>query len=169
MTYPTVFDIRVRPRIVSSRTGTKDLQQVQLSLRILSRPKKEKLPEIMINLGEDWDERVLPSIVNEVLKATVAQYDAEQLLTEREAVSRKIRCVRWAGRRRPVCRCAPCARALPSSQQPPSPPPACPSCPPPPSPLLQGCAGEARGRVQHHPGGRVHHAPHVLQGVHHRH
>jgi prohibitin 1 len=91
VTYPTVFDVRVRPRIVSSRTGTKDLQQVQISLRILSRPKPEALPEIMINLGEDWDERVLPSIVNEVLKATVAQYDAEQLLTEREAVSRKIR------------------------------------------------------------------------------
>jgi prohibitin 1 len=76
---------------VASRTGTKDLQQVQLSLRILSRPKPEALPEILINLGEDWDERVLPSIVNEVLKATVAQYDAEQLLTERENVSRKIR------------------------------------------------------------------------------
>ncbi len=58
MTYPTVFDVRVRPRIVSSRTGTKDLQQVQLSLRVLSRPKVDKLPEIMVNLGEDWDERV---------------------------------------------------------------------------------------------------------------
>jgi prohibitin 1 len=43
------------------------------------------------NLGEDFDERVLPSIVNEVLKATVAQYDAEQLLTAREKVSKQIR------------------------------------------------------------------------------
>ena len=91
VTDPTIFDVRLRPRVISSRTGTKDLQQVQLSLRVLSRPRAEKLPEIMVNLGEDWDERVLPSIVNEVLKATVAQYDAEQLLTERESVSRKIR------------------------------------------------------------------------------
>jgi len=145
----------VRPRIVSSRTGTKDLQQVQLSLRILSRPKKEKLPEIMINLGEDWDERVLPSIVNEVLKATVAQYDAEQLLTEREAVSRKIRCV--------------CAAAAAAAAPAASPPLTSSSCPTNTPTARQGCAGEARGRVQHHPGGRVHHAPHVLQGVHHRH
>lgn len=43
------------------------------------------------NLGEDWDERVLPSIVNEVLKATVAQYNAESLLTKREMVSRQVR------------------------------------------------------------------------------
>lgn len=34
------------------------------------------------NLGTDWDERVLPSIGNEVLKAVVAQYQAEQLLTQ---------------------------------------------------------------------------------------
>ena len=39
----------------------------------------------------DWDERILPSIVNEVLKAVVAQYNAEQLLTMREKVSRQIR------------------------------------------------------------------------------
>lgn len=43
------------------------------------------------NLGEDWDERVLPSIANEVLKATVAQYNAESLLTKREMVSRQVR------------------------------------------------------------------------------
>jgi regulator of protease activity HflC (stomatin/prohibitin superfamily) len=39
---------------------------------------------------------VLPSIVNEVLKATVAQFDADQLLTQREKVSRQIREVRAA-------------------------------------------------------------------------
>ena len=91
VTFPTSFDVRLRPRVVSSRTGTKDLQQVQISLRVLSRPTVERLPEIYVKLGEDFDERVLPSIVNEVLKATVAQYDAEQLLTAREKVSSQIR------------------------------------------------------------------------------
>jgi prohibitin 1 len=81
----------MRPRVISSRTGTKDLQQVTISLRVLSRPIPENLPEIFRQLGEDWDERVLPSICNEVLKATVAQFDAEKLLTEREKVSKQIR------------------------------------------------------------------------------
>lgn len=73
VTYPTMFDVRLRPRIVTSRTGTKDLQQVQISLRVLSRPDVEHLPAIYRTLGEDFDERVLPSIVNEVLKATVVR------------------------------------------------------------------------------------------------
>lgn len=91
VTFPTMFDVRLQPRVVASRTGTKDLQQVQISLRILSRPDVEHLSEIYQKLGEDFNERVLPSIVNEVLKATVAQYDADQLLTQREKVSRQIR------------------------------------------------------------------------------
>ena len=88
--FPTIFDVRMRPRVISSRTGTKDLQTVTISLRVLSRPEVDALPEIFRTLGEDFDERVLPSIGNEVLKATVAQYEAEQLLTMRAEVSNQV-------------------------------------------------------------------------------
>ena len=49
------------------------------------------LQTIFRNLGLDYDERVLPSITNEVLKAVVAQYNAEELLTKRDEVSAKIK------------------------------------------------------------------------------
>ena len=39
----------------------------------------------------DYDQRVLPSIVNEVTKSVVAQYNASELLTKRDAVSKQIR------------------------------------------------------------------------------
>lgn len=42
-------------------------------------------------MGLDYDERVLPSIGNEVLKAIVAQFDAAELITQRESVSNRIR------------------------------------------------------------------------------
>ena len=45
---------------------------------------------VLQNLGLDWDERVLPSIGNEIVKAAVAQYNAEQLLTQRDRVSRAV-------------------------------------------------------------------------------
>ena len=66
-------------------------QVVTINLRVLSRPEHEFLPEIFSSLGLDYDERVLPSIGNEVLKAVVAQYNAEQLITQREKVSRQVR------------------------------------------------------------------------------
>lgn len=51
---------------------------------------QSKLTKIQA-LGQDYDERVLPSIGNEVLKAIVAQFDAAELITQREAVSNRIR------------------------------------------------------------------------------
>merc|ERR1712156_99234 len=71
--------------------GTKDLQTVSISLRILFRPVVEMLPNVYQKLGLDYDERVLPSITNEILKSVVAQYDADQLLTMRERVSEQIK------------------------------------------------------------------------------
>lgn len=57
-----------------------DLQMVNLSLRVLSRPDPEQLPVIFKTLGVDYDERVLPSIGNEVLKAVVVSCGATLLL-----------------------------------------------------------------------------------------
>ena len=80
----------------------------------MSRPDTNHLSKIYQNLGLEWvllhhllprgslraddtagyrsyDERVLPSIGNEVLKATVAQFDAAELITQREVVSARIR------------------------------------------------------------------------------
>ena len=102
---PTVLDVKARPKFEKAVTATKDLQQVNIGVRILHRPLLDgdadttegsgknagSLTELYRKFGVGYDERILPSIMNEVMKTTVAQYNAEELLTKREAVSADIR------------------------------------------------------------------------------
>ena len=76
--YPIIYDVRAKPRNIASLTGTKDLQMVNITCRVLSRPAVAELANIYRELGQDYDERVLPSIVNEVLKSVIAQFNASQ-------------------------------------------------------------------------------------------
>lgn len=87
---PIIYDIRSRPRNVPVITGSKDLQTVNITLRILFRPVPDNLPNLFKTLGRDYEERVLPSITTEVLKAVVAQFDAHELITAREYVSERV-------------------------------------------------------------------------------
>ena len=49
--WPIIYDIRARPRKISSPTGSKDLQMVNISLRVLSRPDQTFLPQVMVSLS----------------------------------------------------------------------------------------------------------------------
>jgi len=88
--WPYVYDIRTRPCNLQTLTGSKDLQMVTIGVRVLHKPKPSDLVWIYEHLGMNYDERILPSLMNEVAKAVVARYNANELLTKRAQVSADI-------------------------------------------------------------------------------
>jgi len=87
---PIIYDIRTRPVNLQTLTGSKDLQMVTIAIRVLHKPEPDSLVWIYRYLGKNYDERVLPSIMNECAKAVVARYNANELLTKRDQVSADI-------------------------------------------------------------------------------
>jgi len=87
---PIIYDIRTRPVNLQTLTGSKDLQMVTIAVRVLHKPNPSQLVWIYRTLGTNYDERILPSIMNESAKAIVARYNANELLTKRDLVSREI-------------------------------------------------------------------------------
>lgn len=89
--HPYIYDIRTRPCNLQTLTGSKDLQMVTIGVRLLHKPDPNKLVSIYQRLGMNYDERILPSIMNECAKAVVARYNANELLTKRDQVSADVR------------------------------------------------------------------------------
>ena len=87
---PIFFDIRAKPTEVVTATGSRDLQIINVSVRVLYRPNPNKLPQLHRQLGPRYAETALPSVINEVIKSVVAQYNASELLTKRPEVSKQI-------------------------------------------------------------------------------
>lgn len=88
---PIIYNIRTKANTYTSLTGSKDLQMVNISVRILTRPMDSALAGIYRRIGLQYDKLVYPSLVEETLKSIVAQYNASQLLTQRDMVSAMVR------------------------------------------------------------------------------
>jgi len=85
------YSLRQQAFDVETTAASKDLQNVHVKLRFLYSPKGDKLVAIHKLLGPDYANTVFPSISREVLKAVIATKTAEEIITQREEVSRHIR------------------------------------------------------------------------------
>lgn len=85
------YDVRIKPVDISSHTSTKDQQQIDITLRVLYKPVEADIANIHLNLGANYQERFVRPIALEVIKTVLAQYDADQLLKQREKISSEIK------------------------------------------------------------------------------
>jgi prohibitin 1 len=88
---PIKFSVRMNPHFIETKTAAKDLQIINISVRILERPDEEFLPKLYLDQKQNYAERVLPNITHETIKAVVARYNPDQLITLREKVSLEIK------------------------------------------------------------------------------
>ena len=63
---------------------------VDIGLRVLYRPDPGQIGIIAQTIGDDFSDKVLPSIIHDTLKSVMAQYNASSLLTKRNEVKKII-------------------------------------------------------------------------------
>lgn len=81
------IDNRIVKLEVETEAFSKGLQTVTTTLAINYRVDTKKSYSIYKNIGADYEAVLITPAVNEVLKATTAQYTAEQSVTNRELIS----------------------------------------------------------------------------------
>lgn len=82
-----MIDNRITKLEVSTDAFSKDLQTVSTTLAINYRVDTSKSYSIYKNIGADYETVLVTPAVNEVLKAIVAQYTAEESVTNRALIS----------------------------------------------------------------------------------
>ncbi len=81
------IDNRIVKLEVETEAFSKDLQTVTTTLAINYRVDTKKSNSIYKNIGADYEAVLITPAVNEVLKATAAQYTAEESVTNRTLIS----------------------------------------------------------------------------------
>jgi regulator of protease activity HflC (stomatin/prohibitin superfamily) len=76
--------------VEKAAAASKDLQTVTTDVAINYYINPDSAPEIYRNIGVNYQDKVIAPAVLEILKASTAQYTAEQLITDRPAVKDKI-------------------------------------------------------------------------------
>ena len=87
-----VHDVDIRTKKYSNTVegSAKDLQIVNITMSINYQIKPEKVTELYAKVGKDYDNIILNPALQSSLKASMAQFTAEEMITKRAEVSNKI-------------------------------------------------------------------------------
>lgn len=88
---PIIFSVRYKPLEIVTSTPARDLQIVDISVRILEKPIEENLKKLYLDQRQDYAKKVLTNITHETIKAVVARYNPDELITQRQNISLEIR------------------------------------------------------------------------------
>jgi len=85
-----IMNIQVQATIGNANSASKDLQIVTTQVTVNSHPDPAQVAHLYQNVGFDYSTKMINPAIQEVVKAITAQYNAEELITERPAVKQQI-------------------------------------------------------------------------------
>lgn len=85
-----VLDCRTQKIEISNATATKDLQEVTFTIAVNYNITNETANDLYRTTGVNYETIILNPSILESIKATTAQYTAEELITKRSEVSNKM-------------------------------------------------------------------------------
>ena len=84
------IDCRTKKVEVSSESSTKDMQVVKVTIALNYNVRKENANKLYKEVGTDYENIIINPAILESIKSSMAQYTAEELITNRADVSAKI-------------------------------------------------------------------------------
>ncbi len=85
-----LMNVQTRAYTVSARSASKDLQDVETEVTLNYAVERDQAATVYQNLRQEYIERIVFPAVHESIKAVTANFEAENLITERPVVKEKI-------------------------------------------------------------------------------
>jgi regulator of protease activity HflC (stomatin/prohibitin superfamily) len=85
------MEVRIQKEQVRTEGASKDLQVVQVEAALNYNADPKRVAELFRDVGMDYMKRVVDPAMQESVKAVIAQYTAEELVTKREPVRAAIK------------------------------------------------------------------------------
>jgi regulator of protease activity HflC (stomatin/prohibitin superfamily) len=85
------IDVRVQKEQADATAASKDLQEVSSKIALNFSLEPSKVSKIWQEVGKDYKERIVDPAIQESVKASTAQFTAEELITKRELVREEMK------------------------------------------------------------------------------
>lgn len=85
------MDVKIQKDEVPASASSKDLQMVTSKIALNYHPAPDSVNKIWQEVGKNYNVRIIAPSIQEAVKATIAKFTAEELITKREEVKEQIK------------------------------------------------------------------------------
>ena len=86
-----IADVRTQKEQVDAAAASRDLQEVKSTIALNYHLDALRAPQVYREIGAQYKTRIIDPVIQEAFKFTTAQFNAEELITQREAVKNRAR------------------------------------------------------------------------------